>query len=118
MEGINEGVYDIWRTQKRFPLDAIFRPGNVAVIGATERPGSVGRTVLWNLISTPFGGTVFPVNPKRPSVLGIKAYPSIKDVPDRVDLAVVITPAPTVPGVIAECAAAGGQGGDRDFGGF
>jgi len=110
MEGINEGVYDIWRTQKRFPLDAIFRPGNVAVIGATERPGSVGRTVLWNLISTPFGGTVFPVNPKRPSVLGIKAYPSIKDVPDRVDLAVVITPAPTVPGVIAECAAAGVKG--------
>jgi len=110
MEAINEAVYDIWRTQKRFPLDAIFRPGNVAVIGATERPGSVGRTVLWNLISTPFGGTVFPINPKRPGVLGIKAYPSIKDVPDRVDLAVIITPAPTVPGVIAECAAAGVKG--------
>ncbi len=110
MEPTNESVYDIWRTQKRFPLDAIFRPGNVAVIGATERQGSVGRTLLWNLISTPFGGTVFPINPKRASVLGIKAYPSIAAVPDRVDLAVVITPAPTVPGVIAECAAAGVRG--------
>jgi len=74
-ERTQEGVYDIWRAQKRFPLDAIFRPGNVAVIGATERPGSVGRTVLWNLLSHPFGGAVFPVNPKRTSVLGIKAYP-------------------------------------------
>ena len=64
------------------PLDAIFAPRNVAVIGATEKAGSVGRTVLWNLISSPFGGTVFPVNPKRPSVLGIKAYPTIGAVPD------------------------------------
>ena len=109
-ERTQEGVYDIWRAQKRFPLDAIFRPGNVAVIGATERPGSVGRTVLWNLISHPFGGAVFPVNPNRTSVLGIKAYPHIQAVPDRVDLAVVVTPAPTVPQVIGECAAAGVKG--------
>lgn len=109
MELTSDRVNDIWRSSK-FPLDAIFRPGNVAVIGATERTGSVGRTLLWNLISTPFGGTVFPINPKRSSVLGIKAYPSIKDVPDRVDLAVVITPAPTVPDVIAECASAGVKG--------
>ena len=67
----------------RQSLDAIFEPRTVAVIGATETPGSVGRTVLWNLISNPFGGTVFPVNPKRPNVMGIKAYPSIKDVPAR-----------------------------------
>ena len=46
-------------------LDAIFTPKNVAVIGATENPGSVGRTLLWNLISSPFGGAVFPVNPKH-----------------------------------------------------
>lgn len=105
-----ESVYDIWRAGQRYPLDAIFRPQNVAVIGATERPGSVGRTLLWNLISTPFGGTVFPINPKRPSVLGIKAYPSIKEVPDRVDLAVIATPAPSVPSVIAECAQAGVKG--------
>ena len=97
-------------TPRRSPLDAIFKPQNVAVIGASERMGSVGRTVLWNLIRNPFGGTVFPVNPKRPSVLGIKAYPSITDVPERVDLAVVVTPAPTVPAVIRECAANGVEG--------
>ena len=53
----------IFRTEKFNPLDAIFTPKTVAVIGASEKPGSVGRTLLWNLISNPFGGTVFPVNP-------------------------------------------------------
>lgn len=89
------------------PLDAIFTPKNVAVVGATESPNAVGRTVLWNLIKTPFGGTVFPVNPKRSSVLGIKTYPSIAEVPAKVDLAVVTTPAESVPKVIADCAASG-----------
>ena len=86
------------RPEARRPLDAIFAPRAVAVIGATEKAGSVGRTILWNLISNPFGGTVYPVNPKRPNVLGIKAYPTIADVPEPVDLAVVVTPAATVPG--------------------
>jgi acetyltransferase len=89
------------------PLDAIFAPRTVAVIGATDKDGSVGRTILWNLISSPFGGTVFPVNPKRPSVLGIKAYPDIAAVPDAVDLAVIVTPAETVPDIVAACAGAG-----------
>ncbi len=93
---------DVLRFQPR-PLDAIFAPKNVAVIGATETPGSVGRTLLWNLISNPFGGTVFPVNPKRASVLGVRAYPTVRDVPEKPDLAVVVTPAPTVPGIIGEC---------------
>jgi acetyltransferase len=96
--------------RRQQPLDVFFSPESVAVIGATETPGSVGRTVLWNLISTPFGGTVYPVNLKRPSVLGIKAYPNIGAVPGEVDLAVVITPAPTIPGVIRDCAAAGVKG--------
>src|SRR5512144_1933375 len=78
------------------PLDAIFFPKNVAVIGATENPNTVGRTVTWNLISSPFGGAVFPVNPKRPSVLGVKAYPDIREVPEPVDLVVVCTPAATI----------------------
>src|SRR3954470_22669301 len=93
-------AHDVLR-QERQPLDAIFTPRNVAVIGATETKGAVGRTVLWNLISSPFGGTVFPVNPKRPSVLGIKAYPSIRALPERVDLIVVCTPAASVPAIIA-----------------
>src|ERR687885_2023056 len=96
-------AHDVLRYERQ-PLDAIFAPKNVAVIGATEKAGSVGRTLLWNLLSNPFGGTVFPVNPKRPSVLGIKAYPNIAAVPAKVDLAVIATPAPTVPGVIRECA--------------
>ena len=52
----------------RHPLDAIFLPKSVAVVGATEKPNSVGRTVLWNLMNTPFGGPVYPVNPTRSSV--------------------------------------------------
>jgi len=95
---------------ERQQLDAIFRPETVAVIGATERPGSVGRTIMWNLVSSPFGGTVFPVNSRRPSVLGIKAYPSISEVPSRVELAVIVSPAPSVPGIIRECAEAGVEG--------
>ncbi len=91
-------------------LDAIFAPKNVAVIGATETAGSVGRTVLWNLISSPFGGAVFPVNPKRPSVLGIKAYSSISEVPEQVDLAVITTPAHTVPNIIKDCVEVGVKG--------
>ncbi|MCC7519210.1 MAG: bifunctional acetate--CoA ligase family protein/GNAT family N-acetyltransferase [Verrucomicrobiae bacterium] len=102
---MNEILRDL--RHERQPLHAIFAPRTVAVIGATEKAGTVGRTILWNLISNPFNGTVFPVNPTRPAVLGIKAYPRIADVPERVDLAVVVTPAPTVPGIIAECVKAG-----------
>ncbi len=91
-------------------LDPVFAPKTVAVIGATEKYGSVGRTVLWNLISSPFGGTVFPVNPGRPNVLGIKAYATIADVPEPVDLAVIATPAVTVPEVIGACVDAGVRG--------
>ncbi len=89
------------------PIQPFFAPETVAVIGASERPGSVGRTVLWNLLSSPFGGTVFPVNPKRRNVLGIQAFPSVKAIAERVALAVITTPAETVPGVVAECVEAG-----------
>src|SRR5689334_16356404 len=82
--------HDLLR-QESHPLDHIFRPTSVALIGASERPGSVGRTVLWNLLSTPFGGTVYPVNSKRDSVLGIRAYKDIKSIPEPVDLVVVTT---------------------------
>ncbi len=95
---------------KHQTLDAIFKPRSVAVIGATERSGSVGRTILWNLISNPFGGTVYPVNPKRDSVLGIRAYPNIAAIDDDIDLAVIVIPAPYVPDVIEECVAKGVRG--------
>ena len=91
-------------------LHVFFAPKSVAVIGATEKAGSVGRNVLWNLISSPFGGPVYPVNSKRASVLGIKAYPSISAVPGSVDLAVIVTPATTVAGLVRECGACGVKG--------
>ena len=98
---------NILRYKEWQPLDAIFAPRSVAVVGATEKQGSVGRTILWNLISSPFGGTVFPVNPKRSNVLGIRAYPAVADIPEPPELAVIVTPAPTVPGLIRECGEAG-----------
>lgn len=86
-------------------LEAIFTPRSVAVVGGTERPGSIGRVVLQNLSSFP--GAVFPVNPNRPSVLGRRCYPTVSSIGERVDLAVIVTPAPTIPDVISQCAAAG-----------
>jgi acetyltransferase len=97
-------------TTSQHPLDLFFAPRTVAVIGATDAPNTYGRSLLWNLINQPFGGTVLPINPRRLSVLGIRAYPSVAALGEPVDLALIVTPAPTVPEVIAECAAAGVRG--------
>lgn len=91
-------------------LDAIFKPNNVALIGASERAGSVSRTILLNLLVTPFGGGVFPVNPSRDKVLGIKAYKSISAIPEQVDLAVICIPAKRVLQSVTECGEAGVRG--------
>ena len=95
---------------QRPALEAMFSPRSVAVIGATESVGSVGRTVLENLMAQSFGGVVYPVNPKRPHVLGLKAYKSVAEIPGSVDLAVVCTPATSVPAIISECSASGVRG--------
>lgn len=87
------------------PLDALFLPSSVALIGAKDDPGAVGTTILNNL-KDHFKGRIYPVNPKRQEVLGLTCYPSIGDVPERVDLAVIVTPAATVPKIVAECVAA------------
>ena len=92
------------------PLDVFFSPKAVALVGATENPGSVGRTILRNLMSSPFGGTVYPVNPKRPNVLGVKAYQSLSMIPEKVDLAVIVTPPASVPGLVKECGELGIKG--------
>ena len=91
----------------RYGLDAMFAPGSVAVIGATDRPGTVGRTVLENLLHGRFQGKVYAVNLKHPEVLGLKAFRTIRDIPGPVDLAVIATPAATVPQLIGECVDAG-----------
>jgi len=69
----------------------MFAPASVAVLGASERPGTVGRAVLENLLSGKFQGKVYAVNAKHPEVLGRKTYASIRDVPGPVDLAIVAT---------------------------
>jgi acetyltransferase len=84
-------------------LDTMFNPATVAVIGASERPGSVGQKTLAALQAGQFTGKLFAVNPARASILGIAAYAHIADMPGPVDLAVIVTPAETVPGIIAEC---------------
>lgn len=91
----------------RSALDSMFSPNSVAVIGATDKEGSVGRTVLERLHIPAFRGRIYPVNPNRTDVLGLRAYPRIGDVPEKVDLAVIVTPAKTVPGVVGECVDAG-----------
>lgn len=91
----------------RHPLDALFAPRSVAVIGASEAEGSVGRQLLWNLLSNAFGGVVYPVNPRRASVLGVRAYRDIREVPEAVDLAAVAVPAGQVPETLRACAEAG-----------
>src|SRR5579884_2270834 len=87
----------------RSSLDSLFRPQSVAVFGASANTGSVGNIILRNLLEKPFGGVVFPINPKRSIVQGITCYPNLAAVPERVELAVIATPAATVPGVVRDC---------------
>src|SRR5271155_3587557 len=87
----------------RSPLTSFFSPASVAIIGATDREGSVGRTIARNLLAGTYKGKVYPVNPHRTELLGQRCYASIGAVPDAVDLVVVVTPANTVPGVVADC---------------
>ncbi len=91
-------------------LDKIFNPKRVAVIGASDTPSSVGYTVLRNLIGSGFAGVVYPVNARRESVQGIQAFPDVKSLPHPPDLAVICTPAATVPGLVRELGEAGTRG--------
>ncbi|HEX7733427.1 MAG TPA: bifunctional acetate--CoA ligase family protein/GNAT family N-acetyltransferase [Ktedonobacteraceae bacterium] len=100
----------VFRYKHHHPLHVFFESESIAVIGATEKAGSVGRTVFENLLNSSSGSLVFPVNPKRANVLGVKAYPNLASLPQPVELAVIATPATTVPGVVAECVEAGVKG--------
>ena len=90
-------------------LETMLDPKTIALIGATEREGVVGRIILENLLRSKLG-KVFPINPNRKKVLEVDAYPDIASVPEHVDLAVVATPARTVPGVVEQCGKAGVDG--------
>lgn len=91
-------------------LDAILRPSSVAVIGASRREGSIGREILRNLIQFGFQGPVYPVHPKSRHVLSLRAWPSVEDIPDPVDLAIVVVPQPLVVDVVEQCARKGVKG--------
>ncbi len=87
----------------------MFNPKSVALIGASGKEGSVGRAIFMNLRSKP-DCPLFPVNPVRQEVLGVPCFPSIKDVPSQVSLAVIAAPAPVVPALVRECGEAGVRG--------
>jgi acetyltransferase len=91
-------------------LNRIFNPKRIAVVGASERGGSIGAKIFSNLTGAGYNGTVFPVNPFRQTVQGITAYPSISKIPCKIDVAVVATPAHVVPQVVEECGKAGVAG--------
>jgi acetyltransferase len=91
-------------------LNRVFNPKRIAVIGASEREGSIGAKIFSNLTGAGYKGTVFPVNPFRQTVQGITAYPSVSKISCKIDLAVVATPAHIVPQVVEECGKAGVAG--------
>ena len=100
-------------------LHKIFRPQSIAVVGASDRAGSVGRTVFPNLLGgdtgattsgrnpQAFAGSVFPVNPKHSTVGGARCFQSVGELPAGVDLAVICTPAKSVPRIVSVCGEAG-----------
>ncbi|HUK46958.1 MAG TPA: CoA-binding protein, partial [Terriglobales bacterium] len=92
---------------RRTALDAFFRPRNAVIVGATEKPGSVGRTVVANLLKGPIKESLFAVNPKRKEVLGVPCFPSVGELPQGIDLALIVTPATTVPDIVGQCVDAG-----------
>jgi acetyltransferase len=94
-------------TMSRRHLEYLFNPKSVALIGASDRPHSVGATVMRNLLNGGFGGPLWPVNLKHPTVAGIRSYRRVADLPAAPDLAVLCTPAPSIPALIGDLGARG-----------
>ncbi len=91
-------------------LDKIFNPKSVAVVGASDEEGSVGYALMKNFLESGFEGEVYPVNIRKKEILGVKAYQTVEQLPKTVDLAVIATPAKTVPDVVEQCGRAGIKG--------
>jgi len=100
-----EPAHDVLRQSRAQPLNAMFAPQSIAVIGASEKIGSVGEALLKNLRQ--FEGRLVPINPKHKLVGGLPALPNIAAISEGADLAIIATSAPTVPGIVRECAKAG-----------
>ncbi len=90
-------------------LKSFFEPSSVAIVGASREPGKLGHEVLRNIIEAGFKGKLYPINPKADEMLGLKCYPSVKDVPNKVELAVIIVPARFVSSVVADCGTKGSK---------
>ncbi len=88
-------------------LDAILKPKSIAIVGASDTKGSVGYAVMENMLKAGFTGNLYPVNVKRKEVQGVKAYPSVKEIGEPVDLAVICIPARFVPAVVKDCGESG-----------
>lgn len=93
-----------------YNIDRIFNPGAIAVIGASEKAGSVGSTLMFNLVQSGFHGNLFPVNPRHRTIHGLKTLPSILTAEYSIDLAVIATPIETVPSIVKECVQKGVKG--------
>ncbi|MBE0430779.1 MAG: acetate--CoA ligase family protein [Dehalococcoidia bacterium] len=91
-------------------LEPVLKPRSIAIIGASRRKRSIGNTLFHNLLHHEFGGVVYPVNPKAEVVGAVQAYRSVLDIPGEVDLAIIITPADTVRGLMEECGRKGVRG--------
>ena len=91
-------------------LEAIFRPGSVAVIGASNRVGTVGHDLFRNILLSGYSGTLYPVNPKAASIAGVHAYTNVGEIPDDIDLALIMVPATAVAQVLEECGQKGARG--------
>jgi acetate---CoA ligase (ADP-forming) len=102
----------------RGDVSPFFHPASVAVIGASESPEKLGHEILKNLAEGGFPGALYPINPKSPSILGFACFKNVKDVPDQVDLAVIIIPARMVPQAIRDCGEKGVKGAVIITGGF
>jgi acetyl coenzyme A synthetase (ADP forming)-like protein len=92
------------------PLDALFRPRSVAVVGASRKRGSISGEIFHNLLASGFPGPIYPVNPAARSVQSVRAYPSVLDIPDEVDLAVIVVPQRIALSAVQECAQKGIRG--------
>src|SRR3990172_7520431 len=104
--------------KSRESLQALFCPQSVAVIGASTAPEKLGYQIFKNILDAGFPGTVHPINPKATEILGRRCYPSIEAIPDQVDLATIIIPAPLVADTIRQCSKRGVKGAIVISGGF
>ncbi|MCD4820398.1 MAG: bifunctional acetate--CoA ligase family protein/GNAT family N-acetyltransferase [Candidatus Cloacimonetes bacterium] len=95
------------RTKK---LSKLFNPKVIAIVGASARSGSLGFGLFNNIIGSGYDGIVYPINPKRSNILGVKTYPSLEEVPDKIDLVLIATPAKTVPNIVETCGKLGVSG--------